>query len=75
MEAKFLSDAEIRERIEEEIWWSPHVDSDDVQVTVDAGVASLTGTVDSWKERVLARQEAYEGGAADVIDRMKNPDE
>lgn len=75
LEAKFLSDAEIQERIEEEIWWSPHVDSDDVQVAVDAGVASLTGAVDSWKERVLARQEAYEGGAADVIDRMKNPDE
>lgn len=57
------TDEEIKEDIQSEIFWSPFVDSDQVDVTVDDGTATLTGTVDSWTERDSAAENAYEGGA------------
>lgn len=57
------TDSEIKSSIESELWWSPFVDSDEVSVTMDDGVATLTGTVDTWSERQSATENAYEGGA------------
>lgn len=61
------TDAAIKGDIEDELWWSPFVDSDDVSVTVDDGTATLTGTVDSYSEFDAARENAYEGGAINVV--------
>jgi len=58
-----ISDLEIQDEIQDELFWSPFVDSDRVTVVVDDGVATLTGTVDSWKEFQKATENAYEGGA------------
>jgi len=60
------TDWEIHQDIESELFWSPFVDADQVAVTVDDGVATLTGTVDSWEERTQATEEALEGGAVIV---------
>lgn len=60
---RVLSDAEIREDIDDEIWWSPFVDSEDVQVIVNDGVATLRGRVDSYHEFRSAEENAFEGGA------------
>jgi len=57
------TDEQLEEDIESELWWSPYVNADDINVTVDDGVATLTGTVDSWLERQSAAENAYEGGA------------
>lgn len=57
------TDSQIKKDIESELWWSPFVDADEVDVSVDDGVALLTGTVDSWSERRSATQNAYEAGA------------
>lgn len=57
------SDAAIKEDIEDELFWSPFVDADDVSVSVDDGIATLTGMVDSWAEESAAIENAYEGGA------------
>jgi osmotically-inducible protein OsmY len=65
------SDAEIREDIEEEFLWSPFVDGDDVKVSVEAGVATLTGSVDSLRESSAARENAFEGGAIAVINKLQ----
>lgn len=59
----FKADREIKEEIDDELFWSPFVDSDDVAVAVEDGVATLTGTVDSWSEFRAATENAYEGGA------------
>lgn len=59
-----LSDVEIAKEIRDELWWSPFVDSEDVAIVVNDGIATLTGTVDSWTERQSATENAYEGGAA-----------
>ncbi len=66
----FEDDMEIAEDIRDELFWSPFVDSDDVSVSVDNGVATLTGEVDSWSERSSARENAYEGGATAVINEI-----
>jgi osmotically-inducible protein OsmY len=60
----FLKDVRIRNQIKNEIWWSPFVDSSDVYVAVKDGVATLTGTVDSFVEMDAAVENAYEGGAS-----------
>lgn len=57
------SDYEIKDDINSQMFWSPFVDADDVNVTVEDGVAELSGTVDSWSEYWSARENAYEGGA------------
>ena len=59
-------DWEIRTDIQDELWWSPFVDEDQVRVSVEGGVATLRGSVDSWWERRIATENAIEGGAKSV---------
>ncbi len=65
------TDWEVQRNIEDEIWWSPYVNSDEVAVEVTEGVATLTGTVDTWLERQRASKNAYEGGALLVRNKLK----
>ena len=64
-------DWEILEDVRDELFWSPFVDSDEVEVSVDNGVVTLSGTVDSWSERQTAAENAYEGGAAYVDNDLR----
>lgn len=59
----YQTDSEIREEINDELWWSPFVDADEVTVSVENGRATLTGVVDSRSEFNAATENAYEGGA------------
>lgn len=59
----YRGDMQILDDIQSELWWSPYINSDEVTVTVDDGVATLTGTVDTWSERAAAQRNAFEGGA------------
>jgi osmotically-inducible protein OsmY len=61
----------IEENIEDELWWSPFVDEDDVEVSVTRGIATLTGAVDSYSERRIATENALEGGAVMVHNRLR----
>lgn len=65
------SDKEIKSNIQKYIWWSPFVDAKDVTVHVNDGVATLKGTVDSWKEFYQAEISAYNGGAIRVNNDME----
>ncbi|MEX2492468.1 MAG: BON domain-containing protein [Nitrospirales bacterium] len=60
----------IKRDIESELWWSPYVDVDQVNVSVNQGVATLTGTVDNYFERDIAIENAREGGAKSVISQL-----
>ena len=64
------TDWEIKQAIQDQIYWSPYVESEDVTVTVDNGVAELTGTVDTWAERQAAEENAWDGGAIDVNNKL-----
>jgi osmotically-inducible protein OsmY len=63
-------DLEIKDDIENQIWWSPYVNLSDVNVSVDQGTATLTGTVDTWNEYDYAEKNAYEGGAVAVDNNL-----
>lgn len=63
-------DLEIHHDIEQELAWSPFVDADDIEVSVENGVATLTGAVGTWHERRIAGQNAREGGAVSVLNRL-----
>jgi osmotically-inducible protein OsmY len=65
------SDFQIELDIEDELQWSPFVDADEVEVSVTDGVATLTGTVDTWNERAWAAENAREGGADTVRNELK----
>jgi osmotically-inducible protein OsmY len=65
------SDFQIELDIEDELRWSPFVDADEVNVDVTDGVATLTGTVDTWNERAWAAENAREGGADSVNNELK----
>jgi osmotically-inducible protein OsmY len=64
------SDFAIKRDIEDELFWSPFVDADQVKVEVTDGVATLTGTVDTWNERAWAAENAREGGALSVRNQL-----
>jgi osmotically-inducible protein OsmY len=64
------SDVEIAQDIRHELFWSPFVNEDSVDVSVDGGVATLTGTVDTWWDRERAEENALDGGARAVINRV-----
>ena len=66
-----INNLEIQNSIEDELFWSPFVDSDEVSVSVTNGEATLTGTVDSWFEFRAAGENAFEGGARSVVNNLR----
>lgn len=70
-EITWKRDAEIKQDIEDEIWWSPFIDAGEITVAVADGVATLTGAVDSWSEWYAASENAYEGGARRVVNQIE----
>jgi osmotically-inducible protein OsmY len=67
---RWKPDWEITEDIESQFFWSVFVYSDEIEVTVDDGVATLSGKVSSWNEQNAAIANAYEGGAKRVISEL-----
>jgi len=63
-------DDRIMSRVSNEIWWSPYVDLDQVEIIVANGVVTLEGTVDSYRESTEAVYNAYEGGAYSVVNNL-----
>ncbi len=62
---------DLKNRIEMALWWNPYVSSRDIEVSVDKGVATLSGTVDTWNQRLMAERTALEAGAARVVNNIK----
>lgn len=60
------SDAEIKNSIESQLWWSPYVNQEDVEVSVSNGIAVLEGTVETEREKRYAKINALQGGAKEV---------
>jgi osmotically-inducible protein OsmY len=53
----------IKDKVSSNLWWSPFVDRNEIEITVDDGVVTLEGTVDSYWEYAEAVEKAWEGGA------------
>jgi osmotically-inducible protein OsmY len=59
-------DGEIKQDVAYHLWWNSFVDYDDVEIEVENGVVTLTGTVATWIESLAAEKCAREGGAKEV---------
>jgi osmotically-inducible protein OsmY len=53
------TDAQIKERVTDELKWDSRVTETDIGVEVHDGIVALTGTVDSWAELVGAQEAAH----------------
>ncbi len=67
---KDMRDTELKREIEEELVWSPFVNSDRIDVRVKNGVATLYGGVENTGEIADAVENAYEAGAKRVNSRL-----
>jgi osmotically-inducible protein OsmY len=52
------SDAELKKEVLSELLWDPHVSETKVGVSVNEGVVTLTGHLDTYAEKVAARRAA-----------------
>jgi osmotically-inducible protein OsmY len=64
-------DWEIQVDVEDGLQRSPLLHSDRIDVSVQDGVVTLSGTVDTWREHEVAINNAYESGAVRVRDELK----
>ncbi|MCA9433193.1 MAG: BON domain-containing protein, partial [Candidatus Omnitrophica bacterium] len=60
------SDKQLKDEVEDQLFWSPFVNSDTIDVNVDDGEVHLTGTVDSYDEYRTATKNAFDAGAVIV---------
>jgi osmotically-inducible protein OsmY len=60
------ADFTLAERIRTLYFWSASLHNQNVEVLVENGRATLTGTVDTWLDREQAAFDAHEAGAQDV---------
>lgn len=65
------TDADIQNHVQTEFSWSPFVHPEDVHVEVLSGKVTLTGTVQTFRERQAAAQSAFEAGAIAVDNEIK----
>lgn len=66
-----VDDREIREQVRDQLFWSPDVDSEGVEVRVENGTVFLEGVVDSRRAYFAAEENAWEGGALTVRNRLR----
>ncbi|MBD3419316.1 MAG: BON domain-containing protein [Chitinivibrionales bacterium] len=64
-------DWEIRENVKNQLYWSPFVDQEQVQVNVDDGIVTLSGVAATRSEYQAAVENAFDGGARDVINELE----
>lgn len=64
------SDEDIKEGVENQLWWSPFVDRNQIYIEVKDGIVTLSGTVNTALEMEFAVKNAYEGGAVRVINKL-----
>ncbi len=64
------NDDRIKARVSSELWWSPYVDRDQVEINVENGTVILEGVVDSYREYTVAEDNAWEGGAYSVVNNL-----
>jgi osmotically-inducible protein OsmY len=66
------SDSDLQQAVLRELKWSTRVDNTEVGVTVERGVVTLTGTVESYAKKVAAQEAAHRVfGVLDVANDLQ----
>jgi osmotically-inducible protein OsmY len=64
-------DLALKSEVDEQLEWSPFLDSGGVSVTVRDGRVVLQGTVNTWVGKYAAERNAYQAGAEAVDNRLE----
>lgn len=64
-------DAQIEDAIRDELRWNPFVDVGRIEVDVNQGIATLSGTVDSFGGLIVAVESAFQGGARAIHSQLR----
>jgi osmotically-inducible protein OsmY len=67
----YVTDSRIEREIRKNLLWSTLVDAGDISVSVQNGTATLSGTVDEWREYKAVIDNAFEGGARRVESNIR----
>ncbi len=67
----WISDAQLKENIEEELWWSMRVNQDEITVDVEQRAVTLSGIVPDQRAADIAISKAWQEGALMVIDELE----
>jgi len=66
------TDAELQANVMHELEWDFRIDHTTIGVAVQHGIVTLTGTVDSWGQRIAAQQAAHRvSGVLDVANDLQ----
>jgi osmotically-inducible protein OsmY len=65
------TDEQLLEDVVSEMFWSPFVDVDDISITVQDGVVTVSGDVDDASDARDVVENAYEGGAVRVVSYLE----
>ncbi len=68
---QWIDDLELRQEVQDQLFWDPIVNSENVSVSVEDGVVTLTGKVATWYERRRATENAWDAGAHTVVNKLK----
>ncbi len=68
---KITTDNELAEEVQYQLWWSPYVQEDNIEISVDNGMVLLEGTVQSRNEEQYAIINAWEAGARQVRSQLE----
>jgi len=75
LEVPRKTDSAVQQQIEHGLRWSPFSDGKNIAVSVKDGIATLSGTASSWREKIAATQIAQKAGAESVLNQMKVKDQ
>ncbi|MBD3234469.1 MAG: BON domain-containing protein, partial [candidate division Zixibacteria bacterium] len=64
-------DDDIKGAVKRQIFWDPYVDPDNIRVEVENGIVTLSGTVNNFREKVEAEENAFDAGAKDVMNKLR----
>lgn len=67
---KEMTDRQLKEAVEHELFWSPFVNADPIRVEVRNGVVTLSGRSENRKEMANAIKNAYDAGARYVRNKL-----
>jgi osmotically-inducible protein OsmY len=71
LEVPRKTDSAVHQQIEYGLRWSPYVDGKGISVAVKDGIAVISGTADSWREKIAATEIAQRAGAESVLNQAK----
>ncbi|NQU43067.1 BON domain-containing protein [bacterium] len=68
---RIKDDTQLRQDVISHLYWSPYVTSEGIEVQVNNGTVTLTGTAYDFFERRMANENAWQAGAANVRDNLE----